>query len=426
MSWVDRRSRNQGHWDDSRSAYGVDASRVVHSGSFRRLQGKTQILSINDGDFHRTRLTHSLEAAQIAEGIAERLADQVFPADLSEALPPLALVRAIALAHDLGHPPYGHSGEVALNYCMRDHGGFEGNGQTLRILSKLESFSSEFGADLTRRSLLGILKYPVSYSTVVGVRPAKLMESGSINIVDAQRSKPPKCYHDEERSTVEWMLADFSTSDRAQFESFTPIEGGHSMPIHKTLDCSVMELADDISYGIHDLEDGVALRLLSPQHVSSALTDVSYAPFAQWLQRLLKLPDLAPNRAAFADALFSTDRDRKKLIGLLVHYLVGNVIVNEYHQSQSPLLRYRADLAEDARRLLREFQRLVLTNIIDSPSIKQLEFKGQRMVSAVFDAFSACPALLPNPVRVKGDQASGFGAGIVDLGRATNPTVKLD
>ena len=156
--------------DDSRDDFERDLARVIHSAAFRRLQAKTQVLGIGEGDFHRTRLTHSLEVAQVGKGILKHLENlKPFTSsdvqqEIKEALPKGDLIFFSGLAHDLGHPPFGHGGEIALNYSMRDHGGFEGNGQTLRILSKLEAHTPNFGLDLTRRSLLSILKYPVSYS----------------------------------------------------------------------------------------------------------------------------------------------------------------------------------------------------------------------------------------------------------------------
>lgn len=138
----------------------MDYARVIHSAAFRRLQGKTQILNLGDGDFYRTRLTHSLEVAQIAGGLVQQLRGMAGDHPAAAVLPDRSMIQAIACAHDLGHPPFGHGGEVALNWCMADAGGFEGNGQTLRLLSRPLDAAPEPGVNLTSRSLLGVLKYP--------------------------------------------------------------------------------------------------------------------------------------------------------------------------------------------------------------------------------------------------------------------------
>jgi dGTPase len=242
----------------------VDYGRVVHSASFRRLQGKTQILNLGDSDFYRTRLTHSLEVAQIAGGLIKQLRHNEPTHPALEHLPDHALIQAIACTHDLGHPPFGHGGEVALNYCMRDNGGFEGNGQTLRILSRLEKFSASHGSNLTRETLLGVLKYPVAYAQVANpaLRPAMLKGTSGTPLLDRHASVPPKCYLDGESDVVEWVLAPLGDSDRERFTSFDMREGKHGRARHKSLACSIMDLADDISFGIHDMEDALALKLV--------------------------------------------------------------------------------------------------------------------------------------------------------------------
>jgi len=132
--WNERRSGWQQQAEDRRSPSDVDYARIVHSGSFRRLQGKTQILNLGDSDFYRTRLTHSLEVAQIAGSIARQF-DGIYASHPAHPhIPPLSLIQSAGFSHDLGHPPFGHGGEVALNYCMRDAGGFEGKRSRQRSL----------------------------------------------------------------------------------------------------------------------------------------------------------------------------------------------------------------------------------------------------------------------------------------------------
>jgi dGTPase len=127
---------------DIRNSYQRDRARIIHSAGFRRLQGKTQVMGTGEGDFHRTRLTHTLEAAQIGQGLVKKLLNSnLTNNELKSILPPSALIEAACLAHDLGHPPYGHAGERALHGKMQAEGGFEGNGQTLRILTTLEKYA---------------------------------------------------------------------------------------------------------------------------------------------------------------------------------------------------------------------------------------------------------------------------------------------
>ncbi|WP_279146569.1 dGTP triphosphohydrolase [Photobacterium carnosum] len=178
-----------------RDEYVRDRARIIHSAFFRRLQGKTQVLGLGESDFYRTRLTHSLEVGQIGTGIAEFLREK-YPADvdadIAGLIPEQNLIDAIGLAHDIGHPPFGHGGEVALNYSMRDHAGFEGKAQTLRICTKLGEYSDNEGLNLTRRTLLGLIKYPAYYNDVV---TDDLYQKGG-NGINLDSFHPPKCIYD--------------------------------------------------------------------------------------------------------------------------------------------------------------------------------------------------------------------------------------
>ncbi|MGR9478180.1 dGTP triphosphohydrolase [Rhizobium leguminosarum] len=223
-----------------------DYARLIHSASFRRLQGKTQVFPGHEGDFFRNRLTHSLEVAQIAKSIAIRLnSTSAFFAGDQKLAPDL--VEFAGLAHDLGHPPFGHNGEEALDECMREHGGgFEGNAQTLRILSRLEKkvtlkapdeiqtfdeagMDLRCGLNLTYRSLAAILKYDAVIPVMAGDRP-----------LDKQ-DEVVKGYYESDRPLVEKIkLAVLGEPYDGEF---------------KTVECSIMDIADDIAYSTYDLED---------------------------------------------------------------------------------------------------------------------------------------------------------------------------
>ena len=162
-------------------------------------------MGLGESDFYRTRLTHSLEVAQIGTGICEHLQRNATD-EQREWLAPGSLMDATCLAHDIGHSPFGHGGEVALNYMMRDHGGFEANGQTLRILARLGEYSEDDGLDLTRRSTLGIIKYPGFCDDLARYNP-EAESKAPLNLDDWH---PPKGIYTDEQDVLEWALEPFS------------------------------------------------------------------------------------------------------------------------------------------------------------------------------------------------------------------------
>ncbi|WP_159066495.1 anti-phage deoxyguanosine triphosphatase, partial [Pectobacterium versatile] len=243
--------------ENIRNNYGRDRARIIHSAFFRRLQAKTQVLGLGDGDFYRTRLTHSLEVAQIGNGISEFLRYEKQFEEYIKWLPEQNLIESIGLAHDIGHPPFGHGGEVALNYSMRNDGGFEGNAQTLRICCKLGEYSEKNGLNLTRRTLLGLVKYPVTYNNIVN-NSIYLPKEAPLRL---DSFKPPKCIYDCENEDFNWITNTLPEKDKELFISHTQT-GKHAKSLFKGFDTSIMELADDIAYGVHDLEDAIALGLV--------------------------------------------------------------------------------------------------------------------------------------------------------------------
>lgn len=407
--WQTRRSGWVKHEADARSNADIDYGRIIHSASFRRLQGKTQILNLGDSDFYRTRLTHSMEVAQIAGSVARQLRADNEGHPARPHLPDLALIQAIGSTHDLGHPPFGHGGEVALNYCMAGNGGFEGNGQTLRILTRLEKFSSSNGADLMRRTLLGTLKYPVAYSR--GAHPEKkasLLKGPTVlRLLDRQTSKPPKCFMDCEQGAVDWILEPLSPSDREAFGELKPLDlevqadGTNSKPehreaMHKSFDCSIMDLSDDIAFGVHDLEDALALSLVTVEQFERYVTAESCSHFLDWRnsnQRGGRGNDVYGD---VVRKLFGNAAERKHAISILVGYFVLHCTIEALDQFEEPLIRYRAAMRTEARVLLKALKKLVYEVVIRSPSVQHLEFKGQQMVVAVFEALASEPkAFLP-------------------------------
>lgn len=202
----------------NRDDYQRDYARILYSSSFRRLQGKMQLFEVDPEKFNRNRLTHSLEVAQIARSIAS---------DLELAHP--VVVELAALAHDIGNPPFGHAGEKLLNELSKDIGGYEGNAQALRILRKLEKkYADCAGLNLTHRSLLSVVKYPNTRSTA------------------------NKFIYDD----------DFEFYNRLLSEKQLDLKPGE-----KTIDAQIMDLADEIAYAAHDLEDALSRNMVTIEDI---------------------------------------------------------------------------------------------------------------------------------------------------------------
>ena len=385
--WMDRRSgqENQRGYQDHRSPYERDRTRVIHCPAFRRLQRKTQILGTDEGDFHRTRLTHSLEVASIGSSLVRNLKMNQSEGVLNELLPSDDLIHVICLLHDIGHPPFGHGGEVALNYMMRHHGGFEGNAQTLRLLAKIEDSYGDFGLDLTRRSLLGILKYPVSWSSVVA--PEMPVASETLNkTIRVNDWLPPKAYFDCEQPEVDWLLTGLSPADAIRFQSLAkqPSATQHGRSAFHTFDCSIMDIADDIAYGVHDLEDAIHLRLITRSQMDTPelrqlLAETPFKSTENWL-----------------DALFDKSLHiRKQAVGEMVNYFITAATVQEVDDAfEEKLLHYNIALLPEARNLLTYLMGSVYQHVIDSQESRTFEYGGQTVVLRLFEAFSSNPGSL--------------------------------
>ena len=204
-----KRARSQ-----ERSAFQRDRARVLHSSALRRLAAKTQVVEVGQEDFPRTRLTHSLECAQIGRELGAALGCDP------------DLVDAACLAHDLGHPPFGHNGEAALAQVARSCGGFEGNAQSLRLLTRLEAKIAGAGLNLTRATLDATLKYPwlASETGRAGERQVRLLRRRRRSL---------------------------------------PLDQGRRAAGVASLEAQVMDWADDVAYSVHDLEDGLHSRLIA-------------------------------------------------------------------------------------------------------------------------------------------------------------------
>lgn len=394
--WQQRQEAGTVHRrDDHRTPFERDRARILHSAAFRRLQAKTQVHGVGTSDFYRTRLTHSLEVAQIGSGILAQLRRK--SPEYSKLLDQPNLIEALCLAHDLGHPPFGHGGEIALHYMMRHAGGFEGNGQTFRILTRLEPYSKAHGMNLSRRTLLGIIKYPQllsvlenadHYHDVVRFRQLK-----------ARDWHPPKAIYDDDATLFEWVLAPLSQADKRAFTSTQAPKAGSSVPhlrtCCKSLDCSIMELADDIAYAVHDLEDAIAMGIVSAaqwqNHAAAALAQID-DPWWQEQHPLLE------------QQLFSQRPwERKDAIGALVNYFITAVDIGPQqsvrHHFDEPLLQLNASLPAAAAQGLDVLKQFVLKQVIRTPSLQRIEYRGQQMIMELFEAYDSDPQrLLPRDV----------------------------
>ena len=263
-----------------RTPWRRDHARLIHCPSFRRLQGKTQVFAGHESDFFRNRLTHSLEVAQIAKSIAIKLnaTSSYFQHETQQIHP--EIVEFAGLAHDLGHPPFGHNGENALDECMEDHGGFEGNAQTLRILSRLEKKETldgtskpfddagrdqRVGLNLTYRSLASVLKYD---------EPIPLFRADRADPNDVSKG-----YYESEKD----LVADIKRH-----------VVGVALPEWKSVECSIMDTADDIAYSTYDLEDIFKSGFLRPLDLFSldhAIYDNVVNTTNRRLKKQYKTPD---------------------------------------------------------------------------------------------------------------------------------------
>lgn len=374
-----------------RSPFVRDRARVIHSAAFRRLQAKTQVLGIGEGDFHRTRLTHSMEAAQIARGIVRALSTDLYKDDVEwkKFLPGLNIIETIALSHDLGHPPFGHGGEVALNFAMRDSGGFEGNGQTLRILSRLEAHTDGYGLDLTRRCLFGVLKYPVPYERVVRMK----LPGAPKHVYELNRDqwKPPKCYMATEEDVIIWILSPFSEADRNRLVSLkkVPTNDDSGKSQFHGLDTGIMELGDDIAYGVHDFEDAIALRMVTKDD----WMDVAKTMDPVWGKSVELYP-----AGDMGEQLFGINSSsRKRAIGALVNAFIVSVRLYEDANFEHPFLRYQVALEKPAATLLSALKDLVVKKVIKTPQVQTLEYRGQQIILQLYEALASDPKRLMKP-----------------------------
>lgn len=395
--WEQRRlPRTTPRDGDHRDSFQRDKARVLHSAAFRRLQAKTQVLGVGLSDFYRTRLTHSLEAAQIGSGITAQLQSKYPELTAALNLDP-NLIETLCLAHDIGHPPFGHGGEIALHYMMHNDGGYEGNGQTFRIVTQLEPYTAHHGMNLCRRSILGLIKYPNFIDTLTNSAYYG-PDNGSLRQVKASQWHPPKGLFRCDAEMFDWLVDPLTHSDRETFMQFEAQEEFHSRTRFKSFDCTIMELADDIAYGIHDLEDAIVMDMVDKERFMAKLV----TPL-----RELDVPGLSDTIESLALKLFSEHQyERKNAIGALVNVFITAIRIDETEYFELDLLRYQARLPRSYELALGLFKQFVYQQVICQSQVQVLEYRGQQIVMALFEAYSSDPQrLLPENTRKRWQQA---------------------
>jgi dGTPase len=326
----------------SRSAFRRDADRIIHSTAFRRLKHKTQVFVFHEGDHYRTRLTHTIEVTQIGRALARSLG---LDEDLAEAL---------ALAHDLGHPPFGHAGERALDACLADFGGFDHNAQTLRIVTAMERRYPLFdGLNLTWETLEGIVKH-----------------NGPLT--DAE-SRPAGRYKD---SGVPHGIADYNAQHDLALWS------------HASAEAQVAAIADDIAYDAHDLDDGLRAGLFT-------LEQLTGLPVIGGLLREVRdqYPGIDPARL--------THELVRRLIGKLIEDVLSESVrrigeaaptsADEVRAAGKPLIGFSALMAS-ADRAIKEF---LWNNMYRHPRVIDVMSNAEEVVRALFARFFVQPKFMP-------------------------------
>ncbi|MDO5086357.1 MAG: deoxyguanosinetriphosphate triphosphohydrolase [Comamonadaceae bacterium] len=335
----------------TRTEYQRDRDRIVHSSAFRRLVYKTQVFLNHEGDMFRTRLTHSLEVAQLGRAIARALA-------LNE-----DLVEAIALAHDLGHTPFGHAGQDALHECMAAHGGFEHNLQSLRVVDCLEQrYPAHDGLNLTFETREGILKH----CSAANARLLERAEPGGVA--------------------------------RRFLDSTQP-----------SLEAQLTNLADEIAYNAHDIDDGVRSGLLT-------LEQVAQVPlFARFhTQTLGEYPALSGRRLLYESI--------RRMLSAQVYDVIDATRAAlatarpgsaDAARAAGPLVRFGDEMRAQSTAL----KRFLFANLYRHPQVMDTTNRARQVVRELFDIYRARPAELPAHFAARPDReraVADFIAGMTD------------
>ncbi|KNF09328.1 deoxyguanosinetriphosphate triphosphohydrolase [Gottschalkia purinilytica] len=328
--------------DRERNDYQRDYARVLYSSSFRRLQGKMQLLAVRNDTFYRNRLTHSLEVSQISREIATKL---------NYERDDIVVVEACSLAHDIGNPPFGHYGEKILNGLVKDIGGFEGNAQSLRVLMDLEKKKPNIpGLNLTLRTLLGIIKYFTTDTEKYG----KFIYKDNYDII---------------------------LKECKDIDIFP-----------RTLDVQIIDLADEIAYAAHDLEDTLSLRLLN---IDELLYEFSISEYKDCYERFENIVSKARNRAKKGNLYNSSEEYtflfEKELTSIIVNELINDIdlVVVDKEFREKTGTNNEIELGfKDLCNLAKGLKEITSKCINRTDIIRMYENTGEKVLSGLYEVFT--------------------------------------
>lgn len=334
---------------DYRNAFQNDRDRIIHAHAFRKLQSKTQVFLSGEYDFYRTRLTHSIEVAQIGRSICQFLRTVKGPLE-DDFFIDGDLVEAVCLAHDLGHPPFGHSGERTLQELMGKWGGFEGNAQTVHLLMETmyEDRSGVRGMQPTRALLDGVLKYKTLYGEF--------------------RKPPANHFLYDSQKGVRSFVFGAAAIPKA-------LGAGEPLNAFKSVECQIMDWADDAAYSLNDIIDGVKAGFLTLDRIEAwAEGAVGDAPGLRLLDELL-------------DAIRSD-----RLAGIL-SARIGEFITSCRLRERDNFMarktnRYRFELvvAPEAQRQALFYKKIANDIIFESPQLQQMEHKARKILFDLWES----------------------------------------
>ncbi len=335
---AERRTPEAPKPEEEREPWEIDRARILHSAAFRRLQRKTQVFASGENDFFRTRLTHSLEVSQIAKGIAVRLGANP------------TLCEAASLAHDIGHPPFGHAGESVLNGCMRQAGGFEGNAQNLRVLATLEVKTESYeGLNLTRATLDAIMKYKTPYR-------------------EAASRGESKFFYDADSELVNWVCQGH-TDRRTSFES------------------QIMDWSDDVAYSVHDLEDGMQAGLVSIERLTRPHTAAFVAKAVpQASERMIAAVAAELRQVLEVSSVRGAKAARKSWTSQVIHEMVRATSVQQVDdQGRGGRYAWRLVVAEEQALKSHILKALAFELVMREDRVASVKPLAEKVVQGLFD-----------------------------------------